>query len=149
MSSNTNNKDKKNKPLSASSLCKTASKYTTRSQTAEKASSSKLNRNTDLTTLSDQNLLNQINSVLSEGYNGDLQSSIPPIFEDRTEYTSKKQTEHERQTREENLTQINNMPQLPVESDIRGILSGSLYPATGHNQSNQQIASQIVYDVTK
>ena len=68
MSSNTNNKGKKNKPLPASSLCKTASKYTTRSQTAEKASSSKLNRNTDLTTLSDQNLLNQINSVLSEGY---------------------------------------------------------------------------------
>ena len=68
MSSNTNNKDKKNKPLSASSLCKTASKYTTRSQTADKASSSKPKCNTDLTTLSDQNLLTQINSVLSEGY---------------------------------------------------------------------------------
>ena len=67
MSSN-NKKDKKTKPLSASSLCKTASQYTTRSQTAEKASSSKPNHNTDLTTLSDQNLLTQINSVLSEGY---------------------------------------------------------------------------------
>ena len=67
MSSN-NKKDKKTKPLSASSLCKTASQYTTRSQTAEKASSSKPNCNADLTTLSDQNLLTQINRVLSEGY---------------------------------------------------------------------------------
>ena len=67
MSSN-NKKDKKNKPLSASSLCKAASQYTTRSQTAEKASSSKPNCNPDFTTLSDQNLMTQINSVLSEGY---------------------------------------------------------------------------------
>ena len=67
--SNNNKKDKKNKPLSASSLCKAASQYTTRSQTAEKASSSKPNCNAALTTLSDQNLMTQINSVLSEGYN--------------------------------------------------------------------------------
>ena len=83
-------------------------------------------------------------SVLSESYNDDLQSSIPPTFEDKTKYTSKKQTDHDRQTREENLTQINNLPQLPVESD-----SGSLYPATGHNQNNQQIASQDLYDNNK
>ena len=47
MSSN-NNKDKKNKPLSADSLCKTASKYATRAQTGDKASSSnKPKRTTD------------------------------------------------------------------------------------------------------
>ena len=46
MSSN-NNKDKKNKPLSASRLCNTASKYTTRSQTADKAASSRQTRNPD------------------------------------------------------------------------------------------------------
>ena len=47
MSSN-NYKDKKNKPLSASSLCKTASKYATRAQTADKASNSnKLARTID------------------------------------------------------------------------------------------------------
>ena len=66
--SNNNKKDKKNKPLSASSLCKAASQYTTRSQTAEKASSSKPNCNPDFTTLSDQNIMTQINRVLSEGY---------------------------------------------------------------------------------
>ena len=113
MSSN-NKKDKKSKPLSAASLCKSAAQYTTRSQTAEKASSSKPNCNTDPTALSDQNLMTQINSVLSESYIDDLQSSIPPTFEDKTKYTSKKQTDHVRQTREENLTQINNLPQLPV-----------------------------------
>ena len=45
MSSNTNNKDKKNKPLSASSLCKAASKYTTRSQTADKGANYRQTRN--------------------------------------------------------------------------------------------------------
>ena len=80
MSSN-NKKDKKSKPLSAASLCKSAAQYTTRSQTAEKASSSKPNCNTDSTALSDQNLMTQINSVLSEGYtvlihlSGQFQSS--------------------------------------------------------------------------
>ena len=69
MSSN-NNKDKKNKPLSASSLCKTASKYTTRSQTADKVvANSRQTRNPDTLTLSDQNIMNQIDNVLSEDYN--------------------------------------------------------------------------------
>ena len=34
-----NNKDNKTKPLSAASLCKTASKYATRAQTADKTPS--------------------------------------------------------------------------------------------------------------
>ena len=65
---NNNNKDKKNKPLSASSLCKTASKYTTRSQTADKDASSRQTRDPDTLTLSYQNMLNQINNVLPEDY---------------------------------------------------------------------------------
>ena len=65
MSSNTNNKDKKNKPLSASSLCKTASKYTTRSQTADKGTNSRQTRNPDKHTL---NIMDQIPNVLSEDY---------------------------------------------------------------------------------
>ena len=69
MSSNNNNKDKKNKPLSGSSLCKTASNYATRVQTADKAASSRQTRNPDTNTLSDQNIMNQINNVLSEDYN--------------------------------------------------------------------------------
>ena len=68
MSSNNNNKDKKNKSLSASSLCKTASKYATRAQTADKAATSRQTRNPDTNTLSDQNMMNKINSVLSEDY---------------------------------------------------------------------------------
>ena len=46
--------------------------------------------------------------------------------------------------REENFKQISNIQQLPVERDC-----GSLYTATGHNQSNHQIASQNVYDINK
>ena len=52
--------------MSAASLGKIASKYATRAQTAEKASSSKPTRNSDLNTLPDQNILTQINNVLSE-----------------------------------------------------------------------------------
>ena len=66
MSSNTNNKDKKNKPLSSSSLCKTASKYTTRSQTADKGTNSRQPRNPDKHTL---NIMDHISNVLSEDYN--------------------------------------------------------------------------------
>ena len=40
--------------------------------------------------------------VIAEDYNGDLQSSLPPTFEVRTEYMPKKQTEHERQLRKQN-----------------------------------------------
>ena len=57
-----NNKDKKTKSLSASSLCKTASKYVTRAQTAEMASSSnKLIHTTDpeRNTSSDQHIMRQ------------------------------------------------------------------------------------------
>ena len=57
---------------------------------------------------------------------------------------SKKLTENERHMREENVKQINNLSQLPVESDC-----GSLYPETGHNQSNHQIVSQNVYVINK
>ena len=102
MSSNNNNKDKKNKPLSASSLCKTASKYTTRSQTADKATSSRQTREPDELTLCDQNIMNQITNVLSEDYNGGDNNTVLPTFdttantphEDKTEYTSKTQTDH-------------------------------------------------------
>ena len=55
-----NNKDKKNTPLSASSLCKTASKHATRAQSADKASSSnKLVRTIDPepNTPSDQHIM--------------------------------------------------------------------------------------------
>ena len=71
MSSNNdnNNKDKKNKPLSASSVCKIASKLPTRSQTAGKDTSSRQTRNPDKLTSTDQNIMNQINNVLSEDYN--------------------------------------------------------------------------------
>ena len=152
MSSNNNNKVKRNKPLSTSSLCKTTSKYTTRSQTADKATSYRQTREPDKLTLSDQNIMDQITNVLSEDYNGGDNNTVLPTFdttantphEDKTKYTSKTQTEHERQIREENFTQINNLPQLPVESDC-----GSLYPETGHNQNNQQIASQNIYDTNK
>ena len=65
MSSNTNNKEKKNKPLSASSLCKTASKYTTRSQTADKGTNSRQLCNPDKHML---NIIDQIPNVLSEDY---------------------------------------------------------------------------------
>ena len=68
--SNNNNEDKKNKSLSASSLCKTASKYATRAQTADKAASSKQTRNPDPNKLPGQNIMTQINNVLSEDYNG-------------------------------------------------------------------------------
>ena len=96
--------------------------------------------------------MDQITNVLSEDYNGGDNNTVLPTFdttantphEDKTKYTSKTQTEHERQIREENFTQINNLPQLPVESDC-----GSLYPETGHNQNNQQIASQNIYDTNK
>ena len=67
MSSNNNNK--KPKPLSADNLGKIASKYATRAQTAEKVSSSKQTNNPDLNTLPDQNILTQINNVLSQRYN--------------------------------------------------------------------------------
>ena len=67
---------------------------------------------------------------------------IQPTVEDKSKYTS--QTDHERHIQEESFTQINNLPQLPVESDC-----GSLYPASGHNQRVQQIASQNVYDTNK
>ena len=63
-----NNNSKKPKPLSASSLCKTASKYATRAQTADKTASSRQTRNPDPYTLPDQNIMNQINNVLSEDY---------------------------------------------------------------------------------
>ena len=56
----------KNKSLSASSLCKTASKYAMRAQTAEMASSSKQTRNPDLNTLPDQNIMNKINKLIAE-----------------------------------------------------------------------------------
>ena len=56
-------------PLSAASLGKLASKYATSAQTAEKASSSKQIRNPDLNALPDQNMMTQINKVLSEDYN--------------------------------------------------------------------------------
>ena len=65
MSNNNNNK----KPLSAASLGKIASKYATRAQTADKASCSKQTRNPNLNTLPDQNMMTQINNVLSENYN--------------------------------------------------------------------------------
>ena len=67
MSSN-NNKDKKTKPLSASSLCKTVSKYTARSQLmkADEATSSRQTHEPDTLTLSEQNIM--INNVLSEDY---------------------------------------------------------------------------------
>ena len=42
------------------------------------------------------------NIIIAEDYNGDLQSSLPPTFEVRTEYMPKKQTEHERQLRKQN-----------------------------------------------
>ena len=67
--SNNIKKDKKNKPLSASSLCKTASKYTTRSQTADKGTNSRQTRNPDKHTLTDQNIMDQISNVLSEDHN--------------------------------------------------------------------------------
>ena len=63
--SNNIKKDKKNKPLSASSLCKTASKYTTRSQTADKGTNSRQTRNPDKHTLK---ITNHIPNVLSEDY---------------------------------------------------------------------------------
>ena len=50
----------------AASLGKIASKYATRAQTAEKASSSKPTRNPDFNILPDQNIMTQTNSVLSE-----------------------------------------------------------------------------------
>ena len=56
-------------------------------------------------------------------YNGDLQSSFLPTFEDRTEFTSKKQTEHERYMREENFKQISNLPQLTVEITQQPVLT--------------------------
>ena len=65
MSSN-NNKDKKNKPLPPFSLCKTASKYATWAQTADKAASSRQTSNLDPNTLPDQTIMPQINNVLSE-----------------------------------------------------------------------------------
>ena len=72
MSAN-NNKDKKNKPLSASSLCKIASKNATRTQTADKASSSnKTIRTTDPdpNTSSDKHIMLSDNlNALTEGYN--------------------------------------------------------------------------------
>ena len=122
MSSNTNNKDKKNKPLLASSLCKTAFKYTTRSQTADKGTNSRQTRNPNKHTLTDQKIMDQISNLLSEEYNGVLNSTVPPIFdttantphEDKSKYTSKTQTEHERQIREGNFTQINNLPVIVV-----------------------------------
>ena len=79
--------------------------------------------------INNNNIKDNKKNIIAEDYNGDLQSSLPPTFEDRTEYMSKKQTEQERQISEENFRQLNNLPQLPVESDC-----GSLYPATGHNQ---------------
>ena len=55
--SNNNNEDKKNKSLSASSLCKTASKYATRAQTADKASSSNKPTDPEPNTSSDQHIM--------------------------------------------------------------------------------------------
>ena len=71
-SNNNNNKGKKSKPLSASSLCKTASKHATPAQTADTASSSnKLARNIDPdpNTSSDQQIMLFDNlNALAEGY---------------------------------------------------------------------------------
>lgn len=137
MTSN-NNKDKKTEPLSAASLCKTASMYVTRAQTADKVSSSnKLTRiiNPEPNTASDQHIMLPDNSnMLAEDYIGDLRSSLPPTFEDKTEYTWKTQTEHERNTRQNNFTHMYSLSQLPAESDC-----GSLYTETDHNQNNHQI----------
>ena len=84
MSSNTNNKDKKNKPLSASSLCKAASKYTTRSQTTDKGTNSRQTRNPDKHTI---NIMDQNPNLLSEDYKLLLfhqqftgQSTVYPFF---------------------------------------------------------------------
>jgi len=66
MSSNTNNKDKKSKPLSASSVCKAASKYITRSQTADKGANSRQTRNPDKHTIE---IMDQNPNLLSEDYN--------------------------------------------------------------------------------
>ena len=75
MSSN-NYKDKKNKPLSASRLCKTASMYATRAQTAEKASSSNKSIHTidpEPNMTSDQHTMLSDNiKALEEDYNGVL-----------------------------------------------------------------------------
>ena len=62
------NSNKKLKPFSTASLGKITSEYATHAQTAEKASSSKPTRNPDLNTLPDQNIMSQINNVLSEDY---------------------------------------------------------------------------------
>ena len=72
MSSN-NNKDKKIKPLSAISLCKTASKYATRAETADKASNlNKLNRTIDPesnTSFDPHIMLSDKPNMLAEDYN--------------------------------------------------------------------------------
>ena len=72
MSSN-NNKDKKTKLLSATSLCKTASKYATRAQKADKLSSSnKLTRTIDPepnTSFDQHIMLSNKSNVLAEDYN--------------------------------------------------------------------------------
>ena len=66
------NINKKTKPLSAASLCKAATKYASRAQTADKASSSnKLTRtiNPKPNTSSDQQIMLSDNSnVLAEDY---------------------------------------------------------------------------------
>ena len=46
--------------------------------------------------------------------------------------------------RQDELIHMSSLPQLPKESDC-----GLLYPKTGHNQSNNQIASQNVHDIVK
>ena len=63
----------------------------------------------------------------------------------KTEQNIRLKTHRTRKTNaRRKFQQINNLPQLPVESNC-----GSLYPATGHNQSNQQIAFQNVYNINK
>ena len=74
-----NNKDKKNKPLSVSILCKIASKYATRAQAAEKASSSKKSIHTidpEPNTTSDQHIMLSDNiNALAEDYTEKLQKN--------------------------------------------------------------------------
>ena len=72
--------------------------------------------------------------LISEDYNGDIQSSLLPTFEDKTGHTSKTQTDNVRHIHKESFTQTSNLSQLPVESDC-----GSLYPATGKVVKHWQI----------